>query len=210
MMTSVRFITTPRRGDERLLWSRDIRFVRRLAPYVEGGRLLELETGTVLIAAADSMTDDHRRPGRRCRQHARLWAGRGRWFAPGTRPIPRRDVGGRPALRAGRQDRHGAVDPGRPDQDARLLLQPPEAARDRVPADRQPGRPDAVRIRSPVPADHADAAPIDQRRSSRRRSVRIAASSSTSTSWRWCSSVSGDSRRRPRRPVSRPVTTPST
>jgi EAL domain-containing protein (putative c-di-GMP-specific phosphodiesterase class I) len=54
----VRFITTPRRGgDERLLWSRDIRFVRRLAPHVEGGRLLELETGTVLIAAADSMTD---------------------------------------------------------------------------------------------------------------------------------------------------------
>ena len=45
------------RADERLLWSRDIRFVRRLAAYVEGGRLLELETGTVLIGPADSLTD---------------------------------------------------------------------------------------------------------------------------------------------------------
>jgi EAL domain-containing protein (putative c-di-GMP-specific phosphodiesterase class I) len=55
----VRFITTPRRGgDERLLWSRDIRFVRRLAAYVEGGRLLELETGTVLIGPADALTDN--------------------------------------------------------------------------------------------------------------------------------------------------------
>jgi EAL domain-containing protein (putative c-di-GMP-specific phosphodiesterase class I) len=54
----VRFITTPRRGgDERLLWSRDIRFVRRLAASVEGGRLLELDTGTVLIGSADQLTD---------------------------------------------------------------------------------------------------------------------------------------------------------
>jgi EAL domain-containing protein (putative c-di-GMP-specific phosphodiesterase class I) len=54
----VRFITPPRRGsDERLLWSRDIRFVRRLAAHVVDGRLLELETGTVLIGPADSLTD---------------------------------------------------------------------------------------------------------------------------------------------------------
>jgi EAL domain-containing protein (putative c-di-GMP-specific phosphodiesterase class I) len=54
----VRFLTTPRRsGDERLLWSRDIRFVRRLAAYVDGARLLELETGIVLIGPADSLTD---------------------------------------------------------------------------------------------------------------------------------------------------------
>jgi len=54
----VRFLSTPRRAvDERLLWSRDIRFVRRLAALVEGGRLLELDTGTVLIAAADALTD---------------------------------------------------------------------------------------------------------------------------------------------------------
>ena len=54
----MRFISTPRRGaDERLLWSRDIRFVRRLAAFVEGGRLVELDTGTVLIGPADSLTD---------------------------------------------------------------------------------------------------------------------------------------------------------
>ncbi len=54
----VRFISTPRRGgDERLLWSRDIRFVRRLAAFVEGGRLVELDTGSVLIAPADNLSD---------------------------------------------------------------------------------------------------------------------------------------------------------
>jgi EAL domain-containing protein (putative c-di-GMP-specific phosphodiesterase class I) len=43
--------------DERLLWSRDIRFVRRLALTVVGSRLLDLDTGTVLIAPAESLTD---------------------------------------------------------------------------------------------------------------------------------------------------------
>ena len=52
---TVRFLATPRRPvDERLLWSRDIRFVRRLATQVSGSRLLELETGMVLIGPADS------------------------------------------------------------------------------------------------------------------------------------------------------------
>jgi EAL domain-containing protein (putative c-di-GMP-specific phosphodiesterase class I) len=54
----VRFISTPRRGgDERLLWSRDIRFVRRLAAFVEGGRLVELDTGSVLIGPVDSLSE---------------------------------------------------------------------------------------------------------------------------------------------------------
>jgi EAL domain-containing protein (putative c-di-GMP-specific phosphodiesterase class I) len=54
----VRFFQSPRRAvDERLLWSRDIRFVRRLGARVTGGRLLELDTGTVLIAPADALTD---------------------------------------------------------------------------------------------------------------------------------------------------------
>jgi len=54
----VRFLSTPRRAiNERLLWSRDIRFVRRLAARIEGGRLLELDTGTVLIGPADALTD---------------------------------------------------------------------------------------------------------------------------------------------------------
>jgi EAL domain-containing protein (putative c-di-GMP-specific phosphodiesterase class I) len=54
----VRFLSTSRRAvDERLLWSRDIRFVRRLAAQVEGARLLELDTGTVLIGPFDILTD---------------------------------------------------------------------------------------------------------------------------------------------------------
>jgi len=56
----VRFLATPRprQVDERLLWSRDIRFVRRLAAQVPGSRLLELDTGMVLIGAADDLTDN--------------------------------------------------------------------------------------------------------------------------------------------------------
>ena len=54
----MRFLSTPRRGaEERLLWSRDIRFVRRLAALVEGGRLLELESGTVLVGTAEALTE---------------------------------------------------------------------------------------------------------------------------------------------------------
>ena len=57
-MRPVRFLATPRRPpDERLLWSRDIRFVRRLAIQVSGSRLLELDTGMVLIGPADQLTD---------------------------------------------------------------------------------------------------------------------------------------------------------
>lgn len=43
--------------DERLLWSRDIRFVRRLAEVVAGGRVLELDSGAVLIGPASVLTD---------------------------------------------------------------------------------------------------------------------------------------------------------
>jgi len=54
----VRFLSSSQRtANERLLWSRDVRFVHRLAAIVEGGRLLELETGTVLIAPADALTE---------------------------------------------------------------------------------------------------------------------------------------------------------
>jgi len=54
----VRFLSPPRRAtEERLLWSRDIRFVRRLAALIVGGRLLDLDTGTVFIAPADALTD---------------------------------------------------------------------------------------------------------------------------------------------------------
>ena len=46
-----------RRSDERLLWSRDIRFVHRLADAVPGARVLELDSGAVLIAAAGDLTE---------------------------------------------------------------------------------------------------------------------------------------------------------
>ena len=39
------------------MWSRDIRFVRWLAAEVEGSRVLELDSGAVLIAAASGLTD---------------------------------------------------------------------------------------------------------------------------------------------------------
>lgn len=55
----MRFLSTQRRAtEERLLWSRDIRFVHRLAMLIDGGRLIELDTGTVLIGPADTLTDD--------------------------------------------------------------------------------------------------------------------------------------------------------
>ena len=54
----VRLFSGPRRNaDERLLWSRDIRFVHRLAQAVPGARALELDSGAVLIAAAADLTE---------------------------------------------------------------------------------------------------------------------------------------------------------
>jgi len=44
-------------GDDRLLWSRDIRFARRLAEVVPSGRVLELDAGIVVIGPADELTD---------------------------------------------------------------------------------------------------------------------------------------------------------
>jgi EAL domain-containing protein (putative c-di-GMP-specific phosphodiesterase class I) len=54
----VRLFTSSRReSEERLLWSRDIRFVHRLTALVAGGRALELDAGTVLIGPAEAMSD---------------------------------------------------------------------------------------------------------------------------------------------------------
>ena len=48
----------PRKSvDERLLWSRDIRFVHHLAAEVPGARMLELDSGAVLIASAVDLTE---------------------------------------------------------------------------------------------------------------------------------------------------------
>jgi EAL domain-containing protein (putative c-di-GMP-specific phosphodiesterase class I) len=56
----MRFLTgvRPSDGDERLLWSRDVRFVNRLARTVAAGRVLELEAGSCLIAPANRLTDE--------------------------------------------------------------------------------------------------------------------------------------------------------
>ena len=54
----MRFLSTPRRAtEERLLWSRDIRFVRRLAALIDDAHVLELDTGTTLVAPAGSLTE---------------------------------------------------------------------------------------------------------------------------------------------------------
>lgn len=54
----MRLFTNQRRPtDERLLWSRDIRYVRCLAAEVPDSRILELDSGAVLIASAASLTE---------------------------------------------------------------------------------------------------------------------------------------------------------
>ena len=54
----LRLFANPRRTvDERLLWARDARFVRRLASFVPGSRVLELDSGAVVIAPASELTD---------------------------------------------------------------------------------------------------------------------------------------------------------
>jgi len=54
----VRFFANQRRGDERLIWSRDVRFLHRLNEHVPGGRLIELPAGAILIAPAENLTEN--------------------------------------------------------------------------------------------------------------------------------------------------------
>ena len=54
----MRLFAHPRRPvEERLLWSRDTRFVRRLATVVPGARSLELDSGAILIAPSSELTE---------------------------------------------------------------------------------------------------------------------------------------------------------
>jgi EAL domain-containing protein (putative c-di-GMP-specific phosphodiesterase class I) len=54
----LRLFANPRRPvDERLLWSRDTRFVHRLASVVPGSRVLELDSGAVVIAPSSELTE---------------------------------------------------------------------------------------------------------------------------------------------------------
>jgi len=54
----VRFFANQRRGDERLIWSRDMRFLHRLHERVPEGRLIELAAGAIMIAQAENLTEN--------------------------------------------------------------------------------------------------------------------------------------------------------
>ena len=55
---SVRFFANQQKtADERLLWSRDIRFAHRVVAAVPDCRLLELDAGIVVIGPSDQLTD---------------------------------------------------------------------------------------------------------------------------------------------------------
>ena len=54
----MRLFAAPRRPvDERLLWSRDTRFVHRLATLIAGARVLELDSGAIVIAPSTELTE---------------------------------------------------------------------------------------------------------------------------------------------------------
>jgi EAL domain-containing protein (putative c-di-GMP-specific phosphodiesterase class I) len=48
---------TGRQNEERLIWSRDVRFIHTLAARVPGGRQIELEAGSCLIGPGTQLTD---------------------------------------------------------------------------------------------------------------------------------------------------------
>ncbi len=50
-------LTSRRTVEERLLWSRDVRFIHRVAAAVPGSRILELDSGSVLIGPSTRLTD---------------------------------------------------------------------------------------------------------------------------------------------------------
>jgi EAL domain-containing protein (putative c-di-GMP-specific phosphodiesterase class I) len=53
----VRFFSSRRQPEERLIWSRDVRFIHTLAARVPNGRQIELEAGSCLIGPCHEMTD---------------------------------------------------------------------------------------------------------------------------------------------------------
>jgi EAL domain-containing protein (putative c-di-GMP-specific phosphodiesterase class I) len=53
----LRFLTPRRAPEERLVWSRDIRFVHKLAASVPSGRQLDLDSGSCLIGPVAELTD---------------------------------------------------------------------------------------------------------------------------------------------------------
>jgi len=53
----VRFFGSQQQPSERLLWSRDVRFANRIAAALPSARTLELDAGTIVVAAAGELTD---------------------------------------------------------------------------------------------------------------------------------------------------------
>lgn len=54
----MRFLSASKHsGEQRLLWSRDIRFARLVADEIPGARVLDLESGIVVIGPASELTD---------------------------------------------------------------------------------------------------------------------------------------------------------
>ena len=53
----MRLFNLTRTTEERLLWSRDIRFVHKLAARIPNARQLELDSGSCLIGPAEELSD---------------------------------------------------------------------------------------------------------------------------------------------------------
>ncbi len=53
----MRFFSNQHRGDERLIWSRDVRFLHRLHTRLPEAKLIELAAGACLIAPGEVLTD---------------------------------------------------------------------------------------------------------------------------------------------------------
>ena len=157
---NMRFFTPPRRPEESLLWSRDIRFVNRLAQLMPSGRLLELDSGTCLIAPANELTEARAVEIARDAKVARIRPRPGRRLDRRIRPLSRRARVRGPAVGDRRARRHGPVGRGRQSQDARPLLPPPSQRR--VPADRRPPVRPGPRMGVPLPAGHAAPARFDR------------------------------------------------
>ena len=154
----------------------------RLAQAIDGARILELESG---IGRHRPGVRADRRPGRRDRRGgplARLRPRRPRRLAARGRASHRRDVRGRPAVRAGRSDRHGPVD-ARSSRPRRSTTSSASATSTRSRSSRSSSwRPAALTSTSASSGRTCRCCRSRSARSSTRRSTRIARSSSTRSS----------------------------
>ena len=143
----VRLFSGRQQSEERLIWSRDLRFIHTLAARVPSGRQIELEAGSCLIGPGDELTDALTTEVARASHGAEFGLVTVDHSLPVSRALRGGAVVGRPGVGPRGPDRDGADDAGDPDEDARLLLQPEEQPRGPLPADR--GSCDRPRRRSP-------------------------------------------------------------